>query len=153
MRYGTHVPARVNVGSHSAWSTQLSPYIVNWPASDRPLLRSTLRGALPVLEFQLLVFHRNLTTMHEGPQCRQTVDRSRAREVATQKPCLTSGWTGYRGDMSFDRRPLWNHDRRAGVNRLNQLCCNGLARLVMRRPFASLHRRSLPAPTTSALWG
>src|ERR1700732_5438374 len=57
------------------------------------------------------------------------VRRARAREVATQKLCFTSGRIGYRGHMSFDRRPLWNRDFRARINRLNQFCCNGLARL------------------------
>src|SRR5882672_5824156 len=54
---------------------------------------------------------------------------SRPREITTQKLSFTSRRARNRGDMSFDRRALWNRNSRACVDRLNQLCCNGLARL------------------------
>ena len=54
---------------------------------------------------------------------------SRGREVPTQNLSCSSGRTGNRGHMSFDRRALWNRDCRSGINRLNQPCCNRLTRL------------------------
>src|ERR1700692_3254950 len=48
---------------------------------------------------------------------------TRAREIAAQNLSFMSGRTGNRGDMSFDRRALWNRDSRAGVNRLAQVSC------------------------------
>ncbi len=54
---------------------------------------------------------------------------SRGREIPTQNLSCTSGCTGNRGHMSFDRRAFWNRDCCAGINRLNQPCCNRLTRL------------------------